>query len=180
MTEIKQEIRKKLIAERLAVAPETARNFAVSIIPKLLGLIPSGAVVAVYAPMRGEIDVMPALRELAARGHRVCLPVIKDGKTLEFREFSPDSTLIAGKFGALCPPENAEVLTPDVLIVPLVGFDAAGNRLGYGGGYYDVTISALRAQNKLLKTIGVAYSFQRVENLPTEAHDEKLDVVVTE
>lgn len=180
MTEIKQEIRKKLMAERLSVAPEAARSSAISIIPKLLDLIPRGSVVAGYAPMRGEIDVLPALRELLARGHRVCLPVIKDGKILEFCEFSPDSPLISGKFGALCPPENAEVLTPDVLIVPLVGFDAVGNRLGYGGGYYDATIAALRAQNKLLKTIGVAYNFQCVENLPTEEHDEKLDAVVTE
>ena len=159
------------------IAVSAALKIAANIIPH----IAKDAVVAGYYPMRGELDVLPLLRQLSARGNKICLPVIAGGtKILQFLAWSPDAPLCAGKYGVLCPPDNSPALMPDVIIAPLVGFDAAGWRMGYGGGYYDATISELRAQNKSVQIIGAAYSMQLVESLPHEAHDERLGAVATE
>ena len=106
--------------------------------------------------------------------------IVEHEKILKFLSWSPDEELCAGKFGALCPLPHLPELVPDIIIVPLVGFDENLHRLGYGGGYYDATIRNFREKNPSIRVIGAAYNIQKVENLPSEAHDEKLDSVVIE
>lgn len=181
MIDKKQQLRKEYIAKRLAIAADVAENASKIVAERLLAIIPIDAKVAGYVALRGEIDITQALTELSTRGNEVCLPVIAgDDKVLQFLQFSPDIPLMAGKFGVLHPPLHSPSIIPDVVLVPLVAFDANGSRLGYGGGYYDATIRSLRLQNKTVKIIGVAYSLQQLENIPVEEHDERLDVVITE
>jgi 5-formyltetrahydrofolate cyclo-ligase len=137
-----------------------------------------GRVIAGYLPMRTEIDPLPAMAHLAEEGP-VVVPVVRGaGQPLAFRRWTPGCALIRGAFGAMIP-ETGEELDPDALIVPVVAFDGLGHRLGYGGGFYDRTLTALRARHPVL-AVGFAYSGQAMAALPVEATDAKLDMVVTE
>ena len=137
-----------------------------------------GDTVAGYMPIRSEIDPLPAMAEAAAHGP-VCVPVIREaGQPLVFSQWEPDCEMADGPFGALIPAIE-RLLTPDVLIVPLVAFTRAGGRLGYGGGFYDRTLEKLRAERSVL-AIGFAYSAQETEILPLDPTDQPLDMIVTE
>jgi 5-formyltetrahydrofolate cyclo-ligase len=136
----------------------------------------SGKVLSGYMPMRTEIDPLPAM---AAHRGVVGVPVIPGpAMPLRFREWSPGCALEAGAFGAMIPAEGAWV-EPEVLIVPLLAFDARGYRLGYGGGFYDRTLEALRARRPTL-AVGFAFAAQEVAEVPTEPTDQRLDAIVTE
>jgi 5-formyltetrahydrofolate cyclo-ligase len=136
----------------------------------------SGKALAGYMAMRTEIDPMAAM---AAHQGPVCVPVIMGpAQPLKFREWSLGCTMIAGEFGALVPAEGAWI-EPEVLIVPLVAFDARGFRLGYGGGFYDRTLEMLRAKRPTL-AVGFAFSGQEMPEVPIDATDQRLDVMVTE
>ncbi len=142
--------------------------------------LPAGAVVSAYWPMRGELDPRPAMAALANVGHRICLPVMEGrDRPLRFRAWLPGTVLEPARFGTREPPASAAELTPSVLLVPLVAYDDAGYRLGYGGGFYDRTLAALRAAGPVL-AVGVAYAAQRLERVPRETTDERLDWIVTE
>ena len=135
-----------------------------------------GKVLAGYMPMRSEIDPLPAM---AAWDGPVCVPVvIARGQPLRFRAWTPGTRMVEGAFGALIP-ESGDWLVPQVLIVPLVAFDARGFRLGYGGGFYDRTLEGLRAAGPV-PAIGFAFAAQRVDAVPTEPTDQPLDLIVTE
>ncbi len=137
-----------------------------------------GVPIAGYSAMRTEIDPSPALAEAAAHGP-VCLPVIiGNHQPLRFRAWEPDCQMIPGAFGARIPAKGGWV-TPEIIIVPLVAFTRDGGRLGYGGGFYDRTLEQLRAAKSTL-AIGFAYSVQEAEELPLEATDQPLDMIVTE
>jgi 5-formyltetrahydrofolate cyclo-ligase len=136
----------------------------------------SGKVLAGYMPMRTEIDPLPAM--MAHQGP-VCVPVIiAKSQPLRFREWSRGVGMVAGAFGAMIPAEGAWI-EPEVLIVPLVSFDAGGNRLGYGGGFYDRTLEGLRAKRPTL-AIGFAFAAQQLDDLPLEPTDQPLDAIITE
>jgi 5-formyltetrahydrofolate cyclo-ligase len=136
----------------------------------------AGQVLAGYMPMRSEID---PLAVMAAHRGPVAVPVIKGrGQPLAFRAWAPGVAMQRGPFGALVP-ESGAWLVPRVLIVPLLAFDARGYRLGYGGGYYDRTLAVLRAQGALT-AIGFAFAAQAVAEVPTEATDARLDLIVTD
>ena len=129
-----------------------------------------------YMPMRTEIDPLPAM---AAHLGPVAVPVIAGaGQALQFREWSRGCDMVTGTFGALIPQAGAWIV-PAVLIVPLLAFDARGFRLGYGGGFYDRTLAALRAKAKTL-AIGFAFAAQEVPQVPIDEFDQRLDAIVTE
>lgn len=133
-------------------------------------------VLAGYMPMRTEIDPLPAMSQYPGR---VCVPVVMGaGLPLSFREWAPDRPMIDGVFGAQIP-EQGVWLVPDVLIVPLLAWDRQGFRLGYGGGFYDRTLEELRATRPIL-AIGFAFAAQEVAQVPTDATDQPLDMVVTQ
>ncbi|MFM2354302.1 MAG: hypothetical protein RLZZ528_38 [Pseudomonadota bacterium] len=129
-----------------------------------------------YMPMRTEIDCLPAM---AAHRGPVGVPVIvAKGQRLMFREWSPEAEMEMGAFGALIPAAG-DWIEPEVLIVPLLAFDRRGFRLGYGGGFYDRTIEAVRAKGPVT-AIGFAFAAQEVDEVPTEPTDQRLDLIVTE
>ena len=135
-----------------------------------------GKALAGYMAMRTEIDPTAAM---AAHPGPVGVPVILGaGQALKFREWSPGCAMVAGEFGALIPAEGAWV-EPEVVIVPLVGFDARGYRLGYGGGFYDRTLAGLRARHDVL-AVGFAFAAQELPEVPIDQYDQRLDVIVTE
>ncbi|MTD99779.1 5-formyltetrahydrofolate cyclo-ligase [Paracoccus sp. YIM 132242] len=135
-----------------------------------------GKILAGYWPMRGEPDPRPAM---AAHDGPVCLPVVP-GKAvpLVFRRWDGEA-LVPGPFGTSHPPDSQPVLRPDVLIVPLAGFDRGGNRIGYGGGYYDRTLQLLRETGDAT-AIGLAFAVQELPAIPADPFDQPLDLIVTD
>ena len=159
-------------AARVAAANDHLRAF----LQDRLGAALEGCVLSGYAPMRSEIDPMPTL---TAHPGPVCLPVIAGkAQPLRFRAWREGAELVPGPFGASVPA-TGDWLTPRALIVPLLAFDHAGYRLGYGGGFYDRTLAGLRAAGPVL-AVGFASAAQRVDAVPVDATDERLDAVVTE
>jgi len=143
--------------------------------------LPNGAAVSAYWPMGDEIDPIPAIEALHGRGHPIGLPAMPGkAQPLQFRAWHPGSALEEGGFGTQVPPADAGEVTPSVLLVPLLAFDRAGYRLGYGGGFYDRTLAKLRAADPATRAVGVAYLGQEIETVPHDSFDQPLDAVVTE
>jgi len=137
---------------------------------------PPGAIIAGYWPMGDEMDPRPLMLALAARGHVLALPVTPPrGEPLAFRAWAPGGALRPGPMGT-SEPVAGEELRPDVLLVPLLAFDRAGRRLGYGGGYYDRTLAALPGA----KAIGIAYAGQEMPEVPAGPQDMRLPLIATE
>jgi 5-formyltetrahydrofolate cyclo-ligase len=127
-----------------------------------------------------EIDVRPLLQALHDDGYAVGLPVTPaEPEPLGFRRWTPGTPLQPGPFGTAQPASTVPPLEPDALLVPLLAVDADGYRLGYGGGYYDRTLAALRDRRRVI-AIGVGFEAQRVEHLPRDAQDHRLDWLLTE
>jgi len=164
-------------ATRAATAPaRLAENF----MARFAAEIPTGAVVTGYWPGRSELDIKPLMIRLHEAGHPIGLPVvIKRGQPLVFRRWRPGDELEPKPFGLLEPYAAAPELRPRVLLVPFLAFDREGYRIGYGAGFYDMTLAGLRAGGEVL-AIGVGYAAQAAERLPREPHDQRLDAVVTE
>jgi len=142
--------------------------------------VPEGAVVSFYWPFGDELDPRHLARHLGARGHPLSLPVVaRPGRPLIFRRWRPGDELTAGPYGIPAPLATAAAVDPDLLLVPLLAFDAAGYRLGYGAGYYDRSLARLRAL-KAAVAVGIAYTAQRQPAVPHGPEDERLDWIVTE
>lgn len=136
--------------------------------------------IAGYKAMRGELDVLPIFDEMLRFRKTTALPVITPDKNLIFREWSRGQTLVRNTLGTEEPTPEASQILPDIILVPLLAFDGDGYRLGYGGGYYDRTIAALRTLPKPPLFIGAAFSLQEIDQVPSEDHDQPLDGVLTE
>ena len=137
---------------------------------------PLGAIIAGYWPMGDEMDPRPLMLALAAGGHALALPVTPPrGQPLAFRAWAPGAALRAGPMGT-SEPISGDELRPDILLVPLLAFDRAGRRLGYGGGYYDLTLAALPGA----KAIGIAYAGQEMPEVPAGPQDFRLPLIATE
>ena len=142
---------------------------------------PAPLVVAGYHPVRGEADVLPLMARLAGRGAVTALPgIAAPGTPLRFRRWTVGDPTVTGHLGMQEPLPGQPEVRPDVVLVPLLAFDRIGGRLGYGAGYYDRTLAALRADGARLCSIGLGYSGQELPRVPTDASDEPLDWVVTE
>ena len=135
--------------------------------------------VAGYVPIRSEIDPMPLLEACAKAGCTTCLPTTpKAGEALIFRAWQIGAPLVAGLYGTSEPASDAPILTPNLLLVPLLAFDKAGYRLGYGGGFYDRSLAGLRPRGVV--AVGIAYAGQEIPQVPRESHDAPLDGILTE
>ncbi|NOG68858.1 5-formyltetrahydrofolate cyclo-ligase [Roseicella sp. DB1501] len=174
LREMKAEARRLALARRVGCAPALGAALAEHV---LAGLPPpAGAIVAGFWPMGGEIDIRPLLLALAGRGHPIALPVTpKRGLPLAFRHWRPGEALGHGPMGTR-QPVAGEALRPDWLLVPLLAFDRAGRRLGYGGGYYDRTLAGLPGAT----AIGCAFACQELPEVPAGPEDWRLDAVATE
>ncbi len=144
-----------------------------------IGALPNSPVSGFW-PMGEEIDVRPLLTALAGLGYLCLLPVVPAPRQpLIFRLWTPGDELEAGVFGTRHPPAIRPSLTPRVVLAPLLAFDRTGHRLGYGGGFYDRTLAALRSYGGVT-AVGVAFSEQEVDSVPHGPHDQRLDWIVTE
>ncbi len=164
------------------LCPPTARAAAAEEIAARLFPIPvaPGAVVSGFMPMKSEINPVPLMKKLAGKGARLALPVVAGrGKPLVMRAWNFGEPLASGVWGIREPKPEAEEVEPDILLVPLLAFDRTGHRLGYGGGYYDLTIARLRAR-KAVVAVGLAYAAQEIADLPVTPRDAALDLVLTE
>ena len=165
--------RRRLAAETPDAAERVAAAFLASNLPVFAGA-------AIYHPVGAEIDPAPLGRAMLSRGIRVAYPVVVARETpLIFREHPADGKLVPDAIGIACPPPSAPELRPDVVVVPMLGFDAFGGRIGQGGGFYDRTLGALRATGKVF-ALGLAYAGQELERLPMGPYDQRLDAVLTE
>ncbi len=180
MIKTKTDLRNFARARRAALAT-ACPDFAARIAGFADGLdLKPQAVVAGYWPLQDEADPRGLMAALAARGHALALPRIETkSMPLVFHRWREGDALVTHALGMSEPRADSKILIPDVVLVPLLGFDSSGHRLGYGGGYYDRTLDALRANAKV-RAIGVAYAGQEVDELPREAHDHRLDMIVTE
>jgi len=178
----KAELRAQARALRAALAqaaPPDAAELAASHLPdEVLARVRSASV---YRPMRHEMDCGPLTRRLARRGVRILLPaVVGRSRPLAFRDTAAEP-LVPDAAGLPAPPPGAAEGVPDLVVVPLLAWDLAGRRLGYGGGYYDRTLAALRAEGAApVLAVGLAFEGQRIDDLPQEAHDQNLDAILTE
>lgn len=179
----KKELRATLLARRRAL-PEEARVRAAGEAAEIFldaVRLPAGEPVSGYWPMRGELDPRPLMTRLAGRGHPLLLPAVAgDGQPLTFREWREGEALTAGPFGTREPPADAPDAAPGIVIVPLLAFDDAGYRLGYGKGFFDITLAELRRRRLGVLAVGFAYEAQRAQRLPRDDWDQPLDWIVTE
>jgi 5-formyltetrahydrofolate cyclo-ligase len=168
-------IRKIAHASQSETAPMQLGSHAFPLQPTATSKIISG-----FFPYQSEIDTRPLLGKLAGEGWTTCLPIVLgDGLPLEFRRWAPGAPTIKGVWGIPRPPEVAEIVEPDVLIIPLLSFDRKGFRLGYGGGFYDRTLEKLRSRKDII-AIGVGYAAQEVAQVPIGEHDQALNYIMTE
>lgn len=172
-------LRRQSLAARAAAvsagAGEALARHLLSTVP-----LPAGAAVSAFWPMGEEIDVRPLLHRLHALRHPLGLPVVvKRGNPLTFRAWEPGDRLVPGGFGTSVPAADRPEVVPQVLLVPLLAWDRAGYRLGYGGGFYDRTLAKLRPLGPVL-AVGVAYAGQEVPAVPRDHLDARLDWLVTE
>jgi len=177
----KKQIRLAAIALRDALPREVRQDAAEAIAARQFPLkIRAGIIVSGFMPMKSEINPLPLLRKLEEMGARIALPVVAGkGKPLVMRQWRVGEPLASGVWGIREPKPDAPAVDPDILLVPLLAFDRAGYRVGYGGGYYDMTITALRAK-KQVTAVGIAFAVQEVAKVPRTERDARLDLVLTE
>ena len=179
--ELRQALRERLIAAREALDPGQVQAASIRIERSLEHLLTrlSPRVVGYCWPYRGEFDCRPLMARWlrAAAGRRAALPVIVAPATaMPFRQWTPDSAIIEGRFGIPIPASGADIV-PDLLLMPVNGFDDQGYRLGYGGGYFDRTLAALAPRPV---AIGIGFELARVDSIGSDTHDIPLDYLVTE
>ena len=177
----KAALRQEAIARRDAL-PASERQQAAEVIAARefpLAIAP-GTIVSGFMPLKSEINPLALMRKVAEAGAQLALPEVAGrGKPLIMRAYAFGAELAIGQWGIRQPKPEAPEVAPDVLIVPLLAFDRAGHRLGYGAGYYDMTINALRA-SKPIVVIGIAFAAQEIDVVPTTLRDARLDLVLTE
>ena len=160
----------------------TAKNFNFSLIFKLIKKHFSikKIVIAGYYPSYYEVNILNFLKEASKRKFKVVLPVIKSSTTMSFKSWIFQEPLYVNKFGMLEPKNSKKIIAPDLIMVPLVAFDESLNRIGYGKGYYDRSLKKIKKIKKNVISVGVAFSFQKCQKIPTNKHDFKLDYIITE
>jgi 5-formyltetrahydrofolate cyclo-ligase len=178
---VKAILRRELTARRDAL-PAAARQQAAETIaarPFPVAVRP-GAIVSGFMPLKSEISPLPLLRKLAEAGASLALPVVAGkGQPLVMRAWAFGTPLASGVWGIKEPMADAPAVDPDVLIVPLLAFDRRGHRLGYGAGYYDMTLTGLRGRKPIV-AVGIAYAAQEIDTVPITPRDARLDLVLTE
>jgi 5-formyltetrahydrofolate cyclo-ligase len=179
--DLKATLRQEATALRDALPAEARKGAAETIAVRKFPLaIAPGTIVSGFMPLKSEINPLPLLQELAEAGARLALPAVAGrGRPLIMRAWKFGAPLDRGQWGIREPKPDAPEVEPDILLVPLLAFDREGFRLGYGAGYYDMTIHRLRAL-KPVTAVGIAFAAQEVPKIPTTPRDERLDLVLTE
>lgn len=181
IADAKAALRREALARRDGLPPDIRAAAAQAIAERPFPCaVAAGAIVSGFMPLKSEINPMPLMRRLADAGAQLALPAVAGrGKPLTMRAFAFGEPLVAGVWGIREPGPDAREVFPDIVIVPLLAFDRAGRRLGYGAGYYDMTIAGLRARKPVI-AVGIAFAAQEIPRVPTTARDAALDLVLTE
>ena len=180
-SDVKAALRQAALENRDAL-PAQDRHRAAQIISERPFPVPvaPGVVISGFMPLKSEINPLPLMKVLAGRGAQLALPVVAGrGKPLLMRGYAFGDALDAGQWGIREPKPQAGEVEPDILLVPLAAFDRRGHRIGYGAGYYDMTIARLRAMKPVI-AVGLAYAAQEIAEVPATARDARLDLVLTE
>jgi len=180
----KEQQRREVLARRDRMDKAVRVHFSHSLVDyaDVLLSTPSACIVSTFLPIRSEIDPRPLMACLRTKSVRPALPALlhKPVAHIIFRAFEGEDDLIAMGFGTSGPREGAPIVEPDVILLPLAAYDGRGNRIGYGGGHYDRAIADMRARGFNPRLVGLAFSCQEVENIAAEAHDIRLDAILTE
>lgn len=179
---LKAKLRSERLAARDALSIEERIEKSLAIAEaggSLVELLP-GEEVSGFFPIKSEVDVRPLMQQFRNRGAKLAVPVVMDKQTIIFRELLPGAPVVSTGFGTFGPGDDARIVDPDVMLVPLAAFDRAGHRIGYGAGFYDRAIARLHAQGRQPRLIGVAYDCQQIDIVPAEDHDVALDAILTE
>ena len=179
---MKAELRRDAVARRDALPANVRQAAAETIAARTFPLaIGPGVIVSGFMPLKSEISPLPLMKKLAAAGAQLALPAIAGrGKPLDHaRRGISTQPLDRGQWDIREPKPEAAEVAPDILLVPLLAFDRSGHRIGYGAGYYDMTIAKLRAQ-KIVTAVGIAFAAQEVAKVPATERDARLDLVLTE
>ncbi|WP_425417219.1 5-formyltetrahydrofolate cyclo-ligase [Oricola indica] len=180
-SELKKSIRRECLARRDALPIDARIEMSLAMAEHGAGIVfEPGSVVSGFWPIRSEADIRPLLFAMRERGARLCLPVVLDRETIVFRDLVRGAQMVDTGFGTAGPGEDAEILDPALMLVPLSAFDGNGNRIGYGAGHYDRAIARLRSMGRTPELVGVAFSCQEVEAVPAEPHDVPLGAILTE
>ena len=174
---LKSKLRKKILKIR---EKNNKKNIKISfnqIIKILKKEKISKKIIGGYYPVNFEIDDLKLLEKFEKKKFNISLPVVKKNFKMDFYQWSFSDYLKINKYG-IPEPEKKKIVYPDVLLIPLVAFDKNLNRLGYGGGYYDRLIEELSKKKKIIK-IGLAFSIQKIDKVPINIYDQKLDYIVT-
>lgn len=174
-------IRERMKAER-KIASQDRSDAPIHAASNFFQAVPINAqsCVALYDPIGTELHIEPLFDELVERGIETCLPiVVKKKAPLVFRRYRNGQPLIDGAYGARTPEGSEPLVEPTIIIAPLLAFTKYGDRLGYGGGFYDRTLEQLRKKTKII-AVGYAYGVQQVDELPVSRLDQRLDWVITE
>ncbi len=179
--DLKAALRRDALARRDALPRELRAAAAEAIAARPFPIaIEPGAIVSGFMPMKSEVNPLPLLRKLADAGAALALPVVAGrGKPLTMRAWRFGEPLAAGVWGIRQPKPEAPEVFPDILIVPLLAFDRRGHRVGYGAGYYDMTIAGLRTRKPIIAA-GIAFAAQEIAEVPATPRDARLDLVLTE
>lgn len=182
LQEQKATIRDDVLARRDALSPQLRIENSLLAADHAVGKIEfdPGTIISGFFPIRSEIDPRPLMELLRVNGARLCLPVVVNKTTIVFRELVRGAELIDTGFGTSGPNEDAEVLDPDIMIMPLSAYDMNGGRIGYGAGHYDRAIARLLDKKRSPQLIGLAFECQQVEIVPIESHDQPLQAMLNE
>lgn len=183
LVEAKAKLRAEVLERRAAMEPGLRATAAAAVADRLTRhfRLPEGGVVSGYWPLEGELDPRPALQRLADAGHPLALPrMYGRQEPLVFHLWRPADPLLPGGFKVMEPDPSRPVVRPDMVLAPLLAFDRAGRRLGYGRGYYDRTLAGLRRDKPAVLVIGLAFAVQQVPKVPADVTDERLDAVITD
>jgi len=181
VSDLKSIVRKDALMRRDAIPAAERASAAEAIATRAFSFpIKPGTIVSGFMPLKTEINPLPLMRKLAAEGVQLALPAIAGrGKPLIMRAFGFGDELASGQWGIREPKIDAPEVAPDILLVPLLAFDRNGHRIGYGAGYYDMTIMKLRAMKPVIAA-GIAFGAQEIDEVPVTARDARLDLVLTE
>ncbi len=176
----KAELRGAALTKRDALPPDERVAAAEAIAARPFPLPVAGRIVSGFMPLKREFNPIPLMRKLADAGAKLALPaIVGRGHPLLMRVYSFGDALDRGQWGIREPKPDAAEVAPDILLVPLAAFDRAGHRIGYGAGYYDMTIAALRTK-KTITAVGLAFAAQEIAEVPSTPRDARLDLMLTE
>ena len=176
---IKSKIRKKILYIRKKQNNKNIKFLFLKFFKEIKKKILKNKIIGGYYPVNYEIDILEILESLEKKvGAKLSLPVIKKNNEMDFYKWSTKNLLKLNKFG-IPEPEEVKKVFPDLIFVPIVAFDNRLYRIGYGGGYYDRYIQKISNKKKLFK-IGIAHSCQKINKVPINKYDKKLDIIITE